>query len=201
MGDQRERRILDLDEAIAASNEEGTYFAVEDVLGTITEVITRQRRFDNNVASSLQRLSTYALAKNETLRQKYGGRFSLVNGGRPVLFRDKLSKKPFVEIDGMVTTPSVCFINESKMKLQESDIPEIKLSVDAVQKILEMPEEFLSEPSGIIEQLSGLQIVPVASTIDYDANVEQACRRKGVHLLHPDGDGFSCILHESQTGP
>lgn len=56
-------------------------------------------------------------------------------------------------------------------------------------------ELFTGNPGGIVEQICGLEVVPVASTMAYNENVRRKAKELGIHLLQRDGSGFRCLLH------
>jgi hypothetical protein len=53
----------------------------------------------------------------------------------------------------------------------------------ALANIMRNPSQFRSDPDGILQELSGLRLVPIASCETYSEKAMQACRDKNVHLL------------------
>ena len=101
----------------------------------------------------------------------------------------------FVQCDGLVRSSSHVLLNEVKTHFMKEDVERLmKTTVERVKEVQTSPALFLSSPAGILEQLAGLSIVPIASSSNFDAEAEQACEEAGIPRLHKDGSGFRCIL-------
>ena len=196
--------VLTVEQAIRAQQVAGTRLELRDSAALMSEDVSNLKGFRSNLAAIFEESSTRAIAVNEQLLAAYGGKLELLNEGRGVQFysivRDKVTGvctrgDCVLECDGLIKKSTVVLLNEAKLHMQEDDLGKLFDSIKLLGTIRDNPDDYCSDPPGIIEQLANLRFVPVASTARATALVQSGCEQLRIHLLEPEDGHFKCKLN------
>ena len=164
---------------------------------SIKEDVSNLKRYVKNTATSLEITMNIAIVKNETLFAKFG-HLELVNGGKGVLLKwtDSDGEKFERDIDGLIKNSVVILVNETKSRLNKSDLVKFGELKSTLEQAIKEPEGFTTVPAGILPQLKGLRVVPVVSTNGCADGAKEACAKAGIHVVEPNGDGYKVTIHD-----
>ena len=200
-------QLSSLDEVIAASKVAGRSFFLEDPFAQMRVDVSNLKSYRENTSNGFGDTANRAIAINPTLLAAYGGKLDALNGGRGVVFYLEADHAAYVQCDGLVKNSSVVLLNEAKTHFHESDAASlagrrgpIMSSCEKLEHVISTPELFYSEPRGVVEQLAGLAVVPIASSPSFSAKASQACAARGIHMLFQDGTGFAVMLQAQPAG-
>jgi hypothetical protein len=196
-GDEKISSITNLDAAVAASKEPGTYLELFDSATVMMDDVSSLKGFTKNVATAFETAAAKAVSIDPTLAGKYGVGKLL---GVGVVFAS--TDAAFVEIDGLVLCPGVppnprvLLVVEAKTHLHMDDINKLFAMQKKLLFVMSNPDLFSGDPDEVLGQVAGqdLTVVCVAVAGSCDAAVAKQCLARGVHLLEPVGSGFSCRL-------
>lgn len=195
-------QLSSLDELIAASKVAGRSFFLEDPVAQMRADVSNLKSHRANTSNGFGDIANKAIAINPTLLSTYGGKLDALNGGRGVVFYSAEDDSAFVECDGLVRNSAFVLLNEAKTHFHESDATSLAgkgkgtlSSCEKLGRVISYPGQFYSDPPGIIEQLAGLSVVPIASSPRFSEEASKACAALGIHTLSQDGSGFAVTLH------
>jgi len=180
--------IESLREAFEASNEPDTIVYRGYSLG---KMVKDHEGFIKNHASGIELQTTRAIASDKSLQKLYG-EMSVVNEGESVTFM--LNGDKYLECDGLVKNTDTVLLNEAKAKPTASHIDSLEKKVGKLQKVLQDPHLYSSEPEGAIKELKGLVcVVPLLSGYYYQHVVQQAAVKKQMIPVRVDGKGYITV--------
>lgn len=189
--------ITSLSDALAAQKVEGTFLELRDAALLLGLEVSNLKGFRNNQAKAFEELSNKAIAIDKHLLEEFNGKLEPLNGGKNVVFSKMVDGElqDILECDGLIKNSSVVLLNEAKSKLHKADISNLVADVEQLKGIMKNPDDFVTRPAGILEELNGLTVVPIASCFSCDAAAVKACQDAHIHLLQANGQGFTCQLH------
>jgi len=177
-----------LGEAFKASQAEGTYLFQGN---SLSEQVEDHEGFIKNHASGIELQTTRAIACDKSLQKLYG-EMSVVNEGESVTFM--LNGDKYLECDGLVKNTDTVLLNEAKATPTASHIDSLEKKVGKLQKVLQDPHLYSSEPEGAIKELKGLVcVVPLLSGYYYQHVVQQAAVKKQMIPVRVDGKGYITV--------
>ena len=195
--------VTTLDQAVEASKVPSCYFMLEDAATLLRSDVSNLKAFRKNFSDDFGDVSNKAIANNPSLREAHGD-LEVLNGGRSIIFFRAADNSPYVEVDGLHKSSTTLLLNEAKTRVHEGDVVALagcdgdttrrRSTREKLEHVLAHPTLFYSAPAGVIEQLAGLKVVVIASTMSFSAEASQACAKLGVHQLSQDGSGFECTL-------
>ena len=114
----------------------------------------------------------------------------------PVSWRDggKLLQK--IDVDGLVESSRVVFLNSTKHTPSLKHVTDVVSDAKKLQGMLEHLTSLSTEPENVkvkLEEISRLPIVPFLSSNICSAAVEAKCRKEGVGIVRPSGEGFVVV--------
>jgi hypothetical protein len=179
-----------------------TRFVLQTAFSELVENVSTHGEYVKNASSSLEVQTTLAIARNETLRKEYG-KLELVNGGQGVLFHPAVPKAgPTFEVDGLVKNSTVLIMNEAKSRLHPDDAVAIALKARNLEFAITHPEKFVTVPAGVLLEVAGLEtVVAVAGTSGCVNGALEACEKRSVRVLAPDGSGFAILPRKHGSSP
>jgi hypothetical protein len=180
--------ITDLDQALRALKVEGTYLFVQgDFHGEESSWVDNNYFKEGEASTYFNEVNNTAIAVNPDLLSKYNGALELLHDGDSVKFIDITTGATVLTCDGLIKTSTVVLVSKVFTHLDGEDISELaNVTTPVLANIMRNPSQFRSDPDGILQELSGLSLVPIASCDTYSEKAMQACLDKNVHLQQVD---------------
>jgi hypothetical protein len=192
--------ITDLHEAIRALKVEGTYLFVQgDSYGEESSwVDSDDDVMEDGTSIDYNEQSNKAIAVNPDLLSKYNDKLELLHDGNSVEFIDITTGATVLTCDGLIKNSTVVLVSKVLTHLDGNCVSEVaNVTIPALADIIRNTSQFRSDPDGILQELSGLGLVPIVSCETYSEKAMQACLDKNVHLLQVDRSGMSSLLHDT----
>jgi hypothetical protein len=93
-------------------------------------------------------------------------------------------------------------MNEAKSRLHPDDAVAIALKARNLEFAFTHPEKFVTVPAGVLLEVAGLEtVVAVAGTSGCVNGALEACEKRSVRVLAPDGSGFAILPRKHGSSP
>jgi hypothetical protein len=184
---------------IRALKVEGTYLFVKGgCYGEESSWVDSNFFTEGEASTYFNEVNNTAIALNHDLLSKYNGALELLHWGSSVEFVDITTGATVLTCDGLIKSSTVVLVSKVFTHLDGEDISELaNVTTPVLANIMRNPSQFRSDPDGILQELSGLSLVPIASCDTYSEKAMQACLDKNVHLQQIDSRGKSNLVHDT----
>jgi hypothetical protein len=101
-----------------------------------------------------------------------------------------------LELDGVVVGGCTALLNSAKHTPTSKHVDDVVAAARTLSAMLAGRDggDLTTKPPGLVGTLAGVsRVVPFLSGNNFSAEVEDACRRQGVGVVRPSGEGFAVV--------